>query len=257
MQGVKKRVRRQLYKIIAVLDDSHMLSKFYNILNIIIILISLLPLMFKQSNSMLAAIDRWTVTFFIGEYMMYLVTADYQYPDKTKWQAFLTYPFSFFGIIDFLSILPSFAGISSTFRLLRVFRLFRSLRVFRAFKLFRYSRSTKLLIDTIKNQKDSLILIATLTLMYLLIVALVMFNTEPDLFNSFRDAVYWATMSLTTSTYGNFYPESWIGQVFTQISLLVGVIIIALPTSIITAGYASELGRVNQSKSANKEKMQK
>ncbi|MER2063820.1 MAG: potassium channel family protein, partial [Alkalibacterium sp.] len=74
------------------------------------------------------------------------------------------------------------------------------------------------------------------------------FNIEPDTFPTFIDALYWSTSSLTTVTYGDIYPTSTLGQVITMISNIIGVIIIALPTSIITAGYIEELEGIKSEK---------
>lgn len=76
------------------------------------------------------------------------------------------------------------------------------------------------------------------------ISALVVFNVEPDSFNSFFDAIYWATVSLTTMGYGDIYPVTEIGRVVTMISSLFGIAIVALPAGIITAGYMDELNNV-------------
>ena len=70
-----------------------------------------------------------------------------------------------------------------------------------------------------------------------------MFTVEAESFDSFFEAVYWATMSLTTVGYGDIYPVSFMGRAITMISSLMGIAIIALPSSIITAGYIRELNR--------------
>ena len=76
---------------------------------------------------------------------------------------------------------------------------------------------------------------------YILISALVIFNVEPDSFGSFFDAIYWATVSLTTMGYGDIYPVTTIGRVVTMVSSIFGIAIIALPAGIITAGFMEQL----------------
>lgn len=76
---------------------------------------------------------------------------------------------------------------------------------------------------------------------YVLISALVIFNVEPDSFATFFDAVYWATVSLTTVGYGDIYPVTTIGRVVTMLSSVFGIAIVALPAGIITAGYMNEI----------------
>ena len=102
-----------------------------------------------------------------------------------------------------------------------------------------------------KKQKEPLGCVLLLAFAYILISALIVFNVEPDSFNTFFDAIYWATVSLTTMGYGDIYPVTEIGRVVTMVSSIFGIAIVALPAGIITAGYMDELGKI--SKSANDE----
>lgn len=170
------------------------------------------------------------------------MTADYRYGEKGA-VSFLRYPFSIGAIIDLLSILPSLTVLNQSFKLLRLFRLFRALRVFRAFKLFRYSKNAQIIGNVLKKQKGPLTSVLILALGYILISALIIFNVEADTFDSFFDAVYWATVSLTTVGYGDIYPVTEVGKIVTMVSSLFGIAIVALPAGIITAGYMDELHR--------------
>ncbi len=145
------------------------------------------------------------------------------------------------AIVDLVSILPSVTFINNGFRVLKVSRLFRSLRVFRIFKSFRYSKNVALIIRVFSKQKDSLMVVIWFALGYIFISALVIFNVEPETFGSFFDAVYWATVSLTTMGYGDIYPVSTIGRIVTMLSSFIGIAIVALPAGILTAGYMEEL----------------
>ena len=80
---------------------------------------------------------------------------------------------------------------------------------------------------------------------YILVSALTIFNVEQDSFGSFFDAVYWATISLTTVGYGDIYPVTTLGKAFTILSSIFGIAIIALPSGIITAGFMTELEAIN------------
>ena len=76
---------------------------------------------------------------------------------------------------------------------------------------------------------------------YILVSALIIFNVEPESFDTFYDAIYGATVSLTTVAYGDIYPVTAVGRLVTMVSSVFGIAIIALPSGIITAGYLEEL----------------
>lgn len=119
--------------------------------------------------------------------------------------------------------------------------MIRAFRVFRVFKAFRYSNSFQIIGNVIRTSKKSLIAVGVLAAGYIMISALIIFNVEPESFNSFFDAIYWATVSLTTVGYGDIYPVSTLGRVITMLSAIFGIAIVALPAGIITAGYMNEL----------------
>ena len=177
---------------------------------------------------------------FIIDYLLRWITADYKY-DKKSLVSFIRYPFGVFAIIDIVSVLPSISVLNSGFKLLRIFRMARAFRVFRAFKMFRYSKSVRIIASVFKKSKESLIAVGTLAIAYIIISALVVFNVEPESFNNFFDAIYCATVSLTTVGYGDIYPVTTIGRIVTMVSSIFGIAIVALPAGIITAGYMSEI----------------
>jgi voltage-gated potassium channel len=103
--------------------------------------------------------------------------------------------------------------------------------------------------NVVRSSKRSLIAVGTLAFGYILVAALVIFNVEPDSFNTFFDAVYWATVSLTTVGYGDIYPVSTMGRIITMLSSVFGIAIVALPAGIITAGYMTEIQKENRNDS--------
>jgi voltage-gated potassium channel len=147
------------------------------------------------------------------------------------------------AVIDLLSILPSITSLNSGFRLLKLFRLLRTLKVLRTFKFLRYSKSFDIISNVFKKQKKVLSVVATMAIAYILVSALLIYNVEPESFNTFFDAVYWATISLTTVGYGDIYPVTTIGRIVTMLSSVFGIAIIALPSGVITAGYLAEINK--------------
>ena len=169
------------------------------------------------------------------------MTADYKL--KKSVASFFIYPLTPMAIIDLISILPSITVLNSGFRLLKLFRLLRTLKVLRTFKFLRYSKSFDIIANVFKKQKKVLSAVVTMAVAYILISALVIYNVEPESFETFFDAIYWATISLTTVGYGDIYPITTIGRIVTMISSAFGIAIIALPSGVITAGYLAEISK--------------
>ena len=216
------------------------LARLYNCVMFIFILMSLVPLLFKEEFLLIVIIDKVCVVVFIIDYFLRLITADYKFRKHTA-SSFVKYPFTPMAIVDLVSILPSLTILNNGFKLLRLLRIGRTFRVFRVFKVFRYSKNFKIILNVLKRSKQSLIAVCSLAAAYILISALVIFNVEPDTFSNFFEAIYWATVSLTTVGYGDIYPVSVAGRIVTMVSSIIGIAIIALPAGIITAGYMSEL----------------
>ena len=234
--------RKRIFEIIEKADSNDKLSAVYDYVMIAFIVLSLIPLAFKKDNLVFTIIDKVTVSIFIIDYILRWMTADYKFEKHNAW-SFVKYPFYPMALVDLLSILPSLTIVSSGFKLLRVLRMIRAMRVVRVFKAMRYSKSLIIIGNVLRSSMNSLVAVGTLAVGYILVSALVVFNVEPDSFNTFFEAIYWATVSLTTVGYGDIYPVSTMGRVITMISSIFGIAIVALPAGIITAGYMNELNK--------------
>lgn len=237
-------MRERIYQIIEKSDGDDRISRIYDIFMMIVIVVSLIPLAFKSENAVFYIIDKTAMVIFIIDYLLRWITADYKFERKGV-LSFLRYPFSAMAIIDLVSILPSMSIINSGFKALRVLRMIRAFRVFRVFKAFRYSKSFQIIGNVIKNSKKSLVAVGVLAVGYIVVSALIVFNVEPESFNTYFDALYWATVSLTTVGYGDIYPVSTLGRIITMLSSIFGIAVVALPSGIITAGYMNELKEGN------------
>ena len=233
-------MRKRLFEIIEAAEDGDRISAAYDSAMTVLIIVSLIPLAFKTETPLLAALDKGCAALFVLDYLLRLLTADYKLKEHTAC-AFVRYPFTFMALIDLISILPSFTPVNGSLKLLRLFRMFRALRVLRVFKAARYSKSVRIILGVFRRSKDALWAVCSLAAVYVLISALVILNIEPDSFDNFYEAVYWATVSLTTMGYGDIYPVSAVGRAFTMLSAVFGIAIIALPAGIITAGYMDAL----------------
>lgn len=242
-------MRQRVFEIIEVGKEDDIGSRVYDWFMMFTIIVSIIPLWTHSTYPLFSIIDSATVAIFIFDYFLRLLTADKKL--KHGKRSFLEYPFTFMAIIDLLSILPSITMLTSGYRLFKIIRLFRTFKVFRVFKAFRYSQSITMIIKVFRKQRESLMVVCGFALAYVFVSALVMFNAEPETFPTMFDAVYWATISLTTVGYGDVYATSQIGKIITMVSAILGIAIVALPAGVIIAGYQEELVDNSKAKTAD------
>lgn len=240
-------MRKRIFQIIETSKDGDKVSAAYDVFMMVLIVVSLIPLAFKEEPPFFQILDKICAGIFIVDYLLRLITADYKFGRRSV-LSFVRYPFSFMALIDLLSVLPSLTPLNSGFKVLRVMRMFRALRVLRVFKAARYSRSIQIIAKVFHRSREPLAAVGTLAIVYVLVSALVIINVEPDSFGNFFDAVYWATVSLTTMGYGDIYPVTVMGRIVTMLSSVFGIAIVALPSGIITAGYLSEIEKEESEK---------
>lgn len=237
-------MRKRLYTIVEQGRDNDWVSYIYDFIILAAITASIIPLMFIETYPVFKIIENVTVGLLLLDYVLRWIVADY-IVGKGKW-SFLLYPITPWAIIDFLSILPGLNILGQGFKVLRISRL---LRILRLFKFIRYSQNIKTLGNVIRREKNILFTVLGIAVFYIFVSALVMFNAEPHInpetgqasFENFFDALYWATVTLTTVGYGDVTPVTDIGRFISMVSSLFGVAIIALPSGVITAAYIEEL----------------
>lgn len=153
-----------------------------------------------------------------------------------------SYIFSFFGIIDFLSTVPKYLSyflIGSQY--LTAFRALRLLRVFRILKLARYVGESNNLVRSLKASRTKILVFVFFVLVISVLLGTLMYLIEgPEHgFNSIPHSVYWTIVTLTTVGYGDISPETPLGQLIATLIMIIGYGIIAVPTGIVSAEYAS------------------
>lgn len=236
--------RAQLFQIIEKSDGQNRWSQVYDIFMLLTIVLSVVPLAFWEQHAAFVYIERFTTTIFIIDYLLRWSTADLRQRKGTM--SFVTYPFTFWAIIDLISILPSFDLLARGFKVMRTVRLLKMLRLLKA---LRYSQQVLIFFDVLQRERKVLYSVLIISVCYIFITALVMFNCEPRInpstgeptFSSYYDALYWATVTLTTVGYGDVCPVTNLGRLVSMMSAIFGIAIIALPSGIITASYLDEL----------------
>lgn len=243
--------RKQLYQIIEKDEGTNLWSRIYDWLMLVMIIVSVVPLMFWDEHPAFRYIEIFTTTVFIIDYLLRWATADVKLEQGTV--SFLKYPFTFWAIIDMLSILPSFNVLGETFKVARTARL---LKMFRLLKTLRYSSQMLVFFTVLKKERKVLGSVLLFAVCYIFVTALVMFNVEPQYnpetgeatFSTFFDAIYWSAVTLTTVGYGDMCPATDAGRMISMLSAMFGIAIIALPSGIITASYIDELKAMKSEK---------
>lgn len=231
---------KQYFKNIVELNDNSKSRAFAYFIQILI-LVSILSFSFETvpdlepgTRKLLKVIEIFCVVTFTIEYILRVYVAD-------KKRDFI---FSFFGIIDFLAIIPFYLALGVDLRSLRALRF---LRLFRIFKLMRYNRAIKHFSKAIITAKEEILLFlfVTLILIYFSAVGIYYFENEaqPEYFSSIFDSLWWAIITLTTVGYGDIYPVTVGGKVFTFFILMIGLGIVAIPTGIISSALTKSVDK--------------
>lgn len=238
--------KNKLASIIDADRGKSRVSRIYDYCMEVVIVLSLVPMMFLGGGYWwLNCLSWFTVVVFLLDFIIrcYVSPVDKYKIGRPWWRR---YPFTFMGIVDFLSILPIFGMVNFKFSL---FKFFRLIRIVVLIKISRYSTMDDMLLRVFKSNWNVIKTISTFIFLYILISALLVYNVEPHInpstgqetFNTFFDAVYWSVVTLTTVGYGDIYPITILGKIISICSMVFGIGIISTVSSIITAGLIEEI----------------
>ena len=203
------------------------------VLSLVSFAIETLPTLSSEWRRYLRMFEVFTVSVFTIEYILRLVLCRPRF----------SYAFSFFGAIDLLAILPFYLSTGIDLRSIRAFRM---LRLFRLLKLARYNAAIQRFQRAFLIAKEELVLFGALALivLYLSSVGIYYFerDAQPEAFGSVFHALWWSVATLTTVGYGDVYPVTVGGKVFTFLILIIGLGIVAVPTGL----FASALSRARE-----------
>ena len=236
-------MREKLHTIIFEADTRA--GKLFDVVLLWAILISIVVVMLESVVSISEAynteikIIEWSFTILFSlEYLARIVAVKKP----------LKYIISFYGIIDLLSILPSFIGlfVSGTHSL-SVIRSVRLLRIFRILKLARYVKAAQNLKQALITSKDKIIvfLFAVVSLAIILGTLMYIVETPESGFTSIPISIYWAIVTLTTVGYGDISPVTVLGQTIASVVMILGYSILAVPTGIVGAELAKQDNKIS------------
>lgn len=232
----RKPWRKHLHDIIFEADTPS--GKTFDVILLIVIVISVIAVMLDSVGSIRELygnylyIIEWVVTIlFSVEYLLRIFT--------TKKP--LKYIISFYGIIDLLSVLPTYLSLIIVgSQYLLVIRILRLLRVFRVLKLVRFTSASSMLSQSLRSSRHKILVFLGAVFTMVVIMGSFMYLIEgPEHgFTSIPRSIYWSIVTLTTVGYGDISPQTALGQGLASIIMIIGYSIIAVPTGIITAEFA-------------------
>ncbi len=190
-----------------------------------------LPNLDPSLRSGLQVFEVVAVTIFTIEYSLRVAVADRPH----------RYMFSFYGLIDLVAILPFYVSLGIDLRALRAVRFFR---LFQMFKLMRYSNAVKRYMRALRDIREELIVFTFWAFMVLFFASVGIYyfegDSQPEAFGSIFHCMWWAIVTLTTVGYGDVYPVTVGGKLFTAVILLVGLGFVAVPTGLFASALTKE-----------------
>ncbi len=245
-----EKTQKKLFAMVSTGVTDSRLNQFYDIFSTLALIANLVcafaatfePVK-AEYGTLITLVDEITVLFFAIDYVLRILTAEQQYRGYSAGRAIGKYVTSGYGIIDLLSFLPhylpTFFPAGAT-----VFRMFRVVRIFRLFRINAYSDSLTLIGNVLSKKKTQIM--ASLFVIVLLILAssLCMYSVEheaqPEIFRNAFSGIWWSTSTLLTVGYGDIYPITPLGQLLGIVITFLGVLLVAIPTGIISAGFVEE-----------------
>jgi len=237
----RSRLRRSIYDVIFGFESKP--GKWFDIILICMILTSVIAVLLDsvaeyhaRFGLILYRLEWFFTAMFTVEYLLRI----YSYPETRK------YIFSFYGIIDLASILPTYiAFLYPSAAYMIVIRIMRVLRIFRILKLFRYIGEANLLFTALYNARRKIfVFLFSLTTLIVIFGALMFVIEGPaNGFVSIPVSIYWAVVTVTTVGYGDISPKTPLGQAIAALAMICGYAVIAVPTGIIGAELLYEASR--------------
>jgi len=226
--------KSQLKKIIE--DNTTKKGRYFDffiqgliIISLISFSIETLPELPSYISRFLEGLELFTIIIFTAEYLLRILVSSKP----------LSYIFSFYGIIDLLAVMPYFiVGVLD----LRFLRAFRILRLFRALKMIRYNKAIRRFGVAFKLVKEEMILFFAITLILIFITSAGIYyfenEAQPENFKSIFHSAWWSIVTLTTVGYGDVYPITLGGRIFTFFVLMIGVGLVTVPAGLVASALS-------------------
>ncbi|MDO5477178.1 MAG: TrkA C-terminal domain-containing protein [Eubacteriales bacterium] len=250
MRKNQNSTREKLFRMVSVGVVDEPVNQAYDVISTSALILNLaasILLTFDNIRSanegLLLAVESGTVLFFAVDYVLRLITANCLYPESNERDSLIRYIFSGAGIIDLLSFLTYYLPVFFPTGL-AVFRMFRVVRIFRLFRINTYYDSLNVITEVIASKKQQLLSSVFIILTLMLASSLCMYSLEheaqPDVFKNAFSGIWWSASTLLTVGYGDIYPVTTLGRIFSIVITFLGVGMVAIPTGIISAGFVEQ-----------------
>ncbi|MDJ0790189.1 MAG: ion transporter [Myxococcota bacterium] len=245
MSSRYRQVRRRVHQILEVAEEGDATSRAVDLALMTLVAVNIAAVVLESLDSVQASygtafrrLEIISVAVFSVEYVARFWSAAEEDPQVEPWRNRLRYVRSPMAVADLASIAPLFlsAFTSADLRFLRVLRLLRIL------KLTRYSSALGTIVQVVRSEGQ------TFGTAFLLLLSMLIFassgiylaehRAQPEAFGSIPHAMWWAVSALTTVGYGDLTPITPVGKIFASLVTVVGVGVVALPTSIMASGFA-------------------
>ena len=225
--------RKRISEIIEVGSSGDWISRFYDLVNSTSIVLNLVVSVLYTFESfrgafggILLSMETVTVAFFAADYLLRLWTARFLFPKQTRLKALWSYTTSFSGLVDLLSFLPYYLPIFFPSGAV-AFRMFRVVRIFRLFRINAYYDSLNVITEVIASKRQQLVSSVFIILILMLASSLCMYSLEheaqPEVFTNAFSGIWWAVSTLLTVGYGDIYPVTNMGKLFSIVITFLGV----------------------------------
>lgn len=248
--------KKRIFDIIQIGYAGDVASRTFDIAITAAIIINLFIAIFdtfEQSipyQPVLDVIEWITVIGFTIEYILRVWTAEYLYPNKRTGIARIKYIFSGSGIVDILSFLPNYLPVFFPAGAV-AFRMFRVIRILRIFRVNSYYDALNVITEVIKRKRDQILSSVFIIVMLIIASSLCMYSLEheaqPEVFKNAFSGIWWSVSTLLTVGYGDIYPVTVLGKMFSIIITFLGVGMVAIPTGILSAGFVEQYSLIKKS----------
>ena len=242
-------IRHRIYDLLEPTEGDDLWGRRVDVFLMLLILFNVIAVILSTVEGIHSAIPRvfqvfdwFSVVVFGVEYLLRVWAAvenpRYQRPVLGR----LRFMCSPLALVDLVAILPWLLPITGAD--LRSVRAIRLLRMLRVFKFSRYSRGVHVMLEVIRARKEELVAALGMLVTLLIVASTVVYfaerHTQPEVFSSIPASMWWGISTLTTVGYGDIYPVTVMGQIFGAVVSVGGLLLVALPTGILGAGFVEE-----------------